>query len=307
MTAPLRLGTRASALALAQSGHVADALRRLGVAVEVVPLSTPGDGESAPLAGRAHEGIFVSSVRDALIDGAIDLAVHSYKDVPTDPADGLVVAAVPEREDPRDTVVSRAPGLAALPAGAIVGTCSVRRAAWVHRVRPDLQVAPIRGNIDQRVALVRDGRYDATLLAAAGLNRLGCGAPAVEVIALTDLVPAPAQGALALECRAVDTATRMALHALDHHGTHAAATAERALLAAIDPSDGTAVGAVALLRGRVLHLLADLCEPDGSGRVVVRTRAFVGAGPVALGQARALGLRTAGLLDGHRAAGAVAS
>ncbi|MDQ5975965.1 MAG: hydroxymethylbilane synthase, partial [Actinomycetota bacterium] len=200
MTAPLRLGTRASALALAQSGHVADALRRLGVAVEVVPLSTPGDGESAPLAGRAHEGIFVSSVRDALIDGAIDLAVHSYKDVPTDPADGLVVAAVPEREDPRDTVVSRGPGLAALPAGAIVGTCSVRRAAWVHRVRPDLQVAPIRGNIDQRVALVRDGRYDATLLAAAGLNRLGCGAPAVEVIALTDLVPAPAQGALALEC-----------------------------------------------------------------------------------------------------------
>ena len=295
MTRILRLGTRASALALAQSGHIADALRAAGTPVEIVPLTTPGDGETRPLNGRANEGIFVSSVRDALLTGDIDIAVHSFKDVPTDEVDGLVVGAVPRREDPRDAVIT-ASSLKSLPAGAVVGTCSVRRAAWVHRVRPDLRVTAIRGNIDQRIERVRTGEYDAIILAEAGLNRLGCATPGRYPVSVVDLVPAPAQGALAIECRAADDATRLRLHALEDPAARLAAVAERAVLAAIDPTDSTAVGAVATVRDGRLLMLTDVSRPDGTGRVVLRTAGVAVAGREGTRAARALGHSTAALL-----------
>ncbi|MFZ4760374.1 MAG: hydroxymethylbilane synthase [Burkholderiaceae bacterium] len=288
MTGLLRLGTRSSALALAQSGQIAAALRDRGAAVEIVPLTTPGDGESRPLSGRANEGIFVSSVRVALVEGAIDIAVHSFKDVPTGEVDGLVVAAVPTREDPRDCIISRL-SLTELPLGSVVGTCSVRRSAWVHRVRPDLQVAPIRGNIDQRIARVMASEFDAIILAEAGLNRLGCETPGRFPLSVTDLVPAPAQGALSIECRASDDATRLVLHALDNHATRLAVIAERAVLAAIDPTDSTAVGAVATVAGDWLHLLSDISRPDGSGRVMLRAVGRAGGGRPGVRAAHALG------------------
>lgn len=309
MSAPLRLGTRASALALAQSGQVARALGACGIVVELVPLETPGDRDLRPLPGRAHEGIFVSSVRDALDDGSIDFAVHSFKDLPVESVPGLAVTAVPNREDPRDVLISRSEfadrgrGLAALPVGARVGTCSARRAAWVHRRRPDLSVAPIRGNIDARIARVLQGEFDAIVLAAAGLNRLDCPTPLRESIDIADLVPAPAQGALALECRASDAATRMQVRLLDHVGSHLSAIAERAVLAAIDPTDHVPLGAVATLRDGVLHLLTDISEPDGSNRTVLRTRAR-SASPA---EARALGAATADALFLSRSPRAIAS
>lgn len=302
MTALLRLGTRASALALAQSGQIASALRELGADVEIVQLQTPGDVDSRPLPGRAHEGIFVSSVRDALVEGSIDFAVHSFKDLPTGPSPELVVAAVPPREDPRDVLVSRADlsgrGIGGLPAGARVGTCSARRAAWVHRHRPDVFVVPVRGNIDERIARVVAGEYDAIVLAAAGLNRLACITPARESMSVEDLVPAPAQGALALECRAGDATTRRLLRMLDHEGTHLSALAEREVLAAVDPTDLLPVGAVATLRDGLLHLLVDICDPDGCNRTVLRASASVPRG--AIDAARALGVQTAvALLRSH--------
>jgi len=295
VTGVLRLGTRSSALALAQSGHIVRALRARGATVELVPLTTPGDGETRPLNGRANEGIFVSSVRDALRHGAVDLAVHSFKDVPTGEVDGLVVGAVPTREDPRDAVIARVT-LADLPAGAKVGTCSVRRAAWVHRIRPDVQVVSIRGNIDERIARVTAGEFDAIILAEAGLNRLGCATPGRFPVGVTDLVPAPAQGALAIECRASDEATRLLLHVLDDHTTRLAAVAERAVLAAIDPTDSTAVGAVATVAAGRLHLLTDISRPDGSGRVVLRAAGVVGRGREGVRAAHALGTSTAAAL-----------
>jgi hydroxymethylbilane synthase len=300
VTGVLRLGTRASALALAQSGHMADALRSRGTTVEIVPLTTPGDGEARPLSGRAHEGIFVSSVRDALLEGAIDIAVHSFKDVPTGEVDGLVVGAVPTREDPRDSVIASAP-LAALRSGAVIGTCSVRRAAWVHRIRPDVLVVPVRGNIDQRIARVIAGDCDGVLLAEAGLNRLGCATPGRFPVSVTDLVPAPAQGALAIECRASDEATRLRLHALEDHATRLAAVAERAVLAAVDPTDSTAVGAVATVRDGRLHLLTDISRPDGSGRVVLRVEGVAGPGREGVRAAQALGASTAARLQDRAA------
>ncbi|MDP1820172.1 MAG: hydroxymethylbilane synthase [Acidimicrobiales bacterium] len=272
----LRLGTRASALAVAQSGQVADSLRARGARIELVPMTTPGDLDGAPLAGRAAEGIFVSSVREALLDGSIDLAVHSFKDVPTGNVQGLAFGAVPAREDPRDTLLTRGPAIDALPTGARVGTCSIRRSAWVTRARPHVTVMPIRGSIDHRIDRLVAGDFDAIVLAQAGLNRLGCSVPARQVVPVLDLVPAPAQGALAVECRSGDAATRSVLAVIDDARTRAAATVERAVLEAIDPTDGTALGAVAVVSRGWLHLLADLAWPDGSGRVVVRMSEWTG-------------------------------
>ena len=289
---------------MAQSGQIATDLSALGIDVRLVPLETPGDRDSSPLPGRAHEGIFVSSVRDALIDGSIDVAVHSFKDLPTDQTPGVVVAAVPRREDPRDVLISRpefaalGQGLNALPAGGRVGTCSARREAWVHRHRLDLDVVPIRGNIDARIARVVTGEYDAIILAAAGLNRLRCSSPRQHIIDIDDLVPAPAQGALALECRVTDATTRRLVQSLDHVGTHACALAEREVLSAIDPTDRVPVGAVATLRGGVLRLLVDISDADGRNRTILRTAASTDGDA----KARAIALgRTAAitLMDSH--------
>ncbi|MPZ26311.1 MAG: hydroxymethylbilane synthase, partial [Micromonosporaceae bacterium] len=199
---PVRLGTRGSALALTQARAVADALTvATGVPVELVTVATAGDRSTAPVA-QLGVGVFVSALRDALAAKEIDVAVHSYKDLPTAPADGLGVAAVPERADPRDALVARDRlRLAELPAGARVGTGAPRRVAQLRALGRGLEPVPVRGNVDTRLRRVADGDLDALVLARAGLDRLGRGAEITETLDPAVLLPAPAQGALAVECR----------------------------------------------------------------------------------------------------------
>src|SRR5262245_13799705 len=201
MTA-LRLGTRRSALALAQASLVADAIRRrIGRPVELIEITTHGDVSAEPLTTIGGTGVFVSALRDAVLSGDVDLAVHSYKDLPTAPAQGLVIAAVPARADPRDVLVARdGRKLADLPAGAVVGTGSPRRAAQLRALRPDLDIHPIRGNVDTRIRLVSSREIDAVVLASAGLARLGRLDEAAQILDVDEMLPAPAQGALAVEC-----------------------------------------------------------------------------------------------------------
>ena len=228
----LRLGTRASVLATTQSEWVADHLRAAGHDVELVPVRTEGDTNRASLSVIGGQGVFASALREALRAGQIDLAVHSYKDVPTIPEEGLVVAAVPVREDPRDALISRdGLTLAELPPGSSIGTGSARRAAQLRELRPDLEVRDIRGNIETRISYVRRGELDAVVLACAGLSRVGRLEEATERLDLATMLPAPGQGALAVECRADDTALRERLVALlEHEPTRRATDAERALL-----------------------------------------------------------------------------
>ena len=268
MSGVIRLGTRSSTLALTQSGHVADSLRALGHEVELVPMLSPGDLTTTPLTGLAQEGIFVSAVREALLNNEIDIAVHSFKDVPTDVAEGIALGAVPQRVDPRDTFISKYASLAQLPAGARVGTCSARRAAWVARNRTDVQVVPIRGNIDNRIAAMHSGEFDAIILAAAGVIRLGRQGEIAEYIKATELVPAPAQGALAIECRADDETTLRALLPLNHEPSGQAALLERSIFHRIDATDGTAFGVLVTVADGDVRVFADISQADGSDRYV---------------------------------------
>lgn len=265
---PLRLGTRRSALARTQSGHVATWLREHGHAVELVDIVTEGDVSRAPLTQIGGTGVFVSALRDALRTGKVDLAVHSMKDLPTQSEPGLVVAAVPPRQDPRDALCARdGLTLAGLPAGAAVGTGSPRRAAQLRVVRPDLRVVPVRGNVDTRLATVRDGVLDAVLLAGAGLARLGRLAQATELLEPAMMLPAAGQGALAVECRADRVDVRQALAALDDADTRVATTAERSLLALLEAGCTAPIGALALVRGNDLELEGFLgTEEDGQTR-----------------------------------------
>ncbi|HEY0215040.1 MAG TPA: hydroxymethylbilane synthase, partial [Cellulomonas sp.] len=207
MPQTVRVGTRASTLALTQTGHVADALTRLGAGDhELVRVRTDGDRLTGSLATLGGTGVFVAALRDALLDGRCDVAVHSFKDLPTAPAPGLVVAAVPPREDPRDALCAREGWtLATLPEGARVGTGSPRRAAQLLAVRPDLHVVDIRGNVDTRLHRIDDD-LDAVVLAGAGLARLGRLDAVTEALPTDVMAPAPAQGALAVEVRAADAA-----------------------------------------------------------------------------------------------------
>ncbi|MCW2770473.1 MAG: hydroxymethylbilane synthase [Aeromicrobium sp.] len=243
----IRLGTRASALATTQSGHIADRLRaETGVEVELVTISTEGDRSSAPLATMGGTGVFVAALREALIRGEIDLAVHSLKDLPTTPDPHLVLAAVPRREDPRDVLVARdGLTLGELPQGARVGTGSPRRAAQLNALGLGVEVLPIRGNVDTRIAKMRAGDYDGVLLARAGLLRLGRADEATEIIDPLQMLPAPGQGALACECRVDDDATTRLLERLDDSDTRAAVTAERSLLATLEAGCSAPVGALA--------------------------------------------------------------
>lgn len=270
MTA-LRLGTRGSALALAQSGRVADAVRAAtGREVELIEVVTAGDRSSAPVS-RLGVGVFVSALRDALTAREIDFAVHSYKDLPTARPAGLHIAAVPEREDPRDALIARGGRtLAELPAGATVGTGALRRIAQLHALGLQLTVTPIRGNVDTRVARVLgpDADLDAVVLARAGLARLGRTAEITETLDPMLMLPAPAQGALAVECRADDTDVIELLAALDHAPTRAAITAERALLATLEAGCSAPVAAFAELAegddGDEIYLRGAVISPDGS-------------------------------------------
>jgi hydroxymethylbilane synthase len=243
----LRLGTRGSALALAQSGGVAaTVIAELGRQVELTPVQTQGDLSSAAIATLGGTGVFVTALRDALLRGNVDIAVHSYKDLPTAPADGLVTVAVPPRQDARDVLIARdGLTLGELPAGAKVGTGSPRRTAQLLALGLGLDVVAIRGNVDTRIGKVRSGELDAVVLARAGLARLDRLDEVTEVIDPLQMLPAPAQGALAIEVRANDAELRELLAALDDPDTHAAVDAERALLGALEAGCTAPVGAMA--------------------------------------------------------------
>jgi hydroxymethylbilane synthase len=243
---PLRLGTRGSALARAQSSGVAAALGQFGHKVELIEISTHGDRTAAPIPDIGRTGVFVSVLRDALLEGIIDFAVHSYKDLPTAPVAGLTIAAVPRREDPRDVLVARdGLTLAQLPVGAGVGTGSPRRVAQLRALGYGIVPVPVRGNVDTRLAKVAAGELDAVVLARAGLARLDRLDDITEVLDPLQILPAPAQGALAVECRANDSELCQLLGTLDDQDTRAAVTAERALLAALEAGCTAPVGALA--------------------------------------------------------------
>lgn len=264
----VRLGTRGSALALAQSKAVADAFTRAtGRSVELVEIVTTGDRSTAPVA-RLGVGVFVSALRDALLAKEIDVAVHSYKDLPTAPAEGLCLAAVPPREDPRDVLVARdGRRLAELPAGARVGTGAPRRSAQLRALGLPLELVTIRGNVDTRLRRVADGELDAVVLAHAGLLRLGRAAEVTEVFEPDVILPAPAQGALAVECRVDDAELVEAFGALDDQTARATAAAERALLAALEAGCSAPVAGLAALEhagpGELLTLDGLVIRPDG--------------------------------------------
>ncbi|MDT0183578.1 hydroxymethylbilane synthase [Microbacterium sp. ARD31] len=266
---PLRLGTRASALATTQSGHVADMVReRLGREVELVEVSTEGDRSAAPLASLGGTGVFVSALRDALLDGRVDVAVHSLKDIPTTPAEGIALAATPTREDPRDVVVARdGLTLGELPVGSRLGTGSPRRVSQLAALGLGLELQGIRGNVDTRIRKVRDGEVDAIVLARAGLSRLGRLDEATEVLDPLQMLPAPGQGALAVECRSDDTELVAALALLDDPATRAAVTAERAVLATLEAGCSAPLGALAEVvegeDGEELWLRAVALSEDG--------------------------------------------
>ena len=272
-TATLRLGTRASALARTQSLAVADALTAAsGVPVELVHISTEGDRSAAAIAQLGGTGVFVTAIRRALLEGTVDVAVHSYKDLPTAPEPGLVLAAVPPREDPRDALVARDRlTLGELPAGARVGTGAPRRMAQLRALGLGLEVVPIRGNVDTRMARVVPGDLDAVVLARAGLARLGRLGAVTETLDPLQVLPAPAQGALAVECRAGDARTLELLAALDDPATRAAVLAERTTLAALEAGCSAPVAAYAELAegddGLELYLRASVTAVDGSDGV----------------------------------------
>ncbi len=243
VTRALRLGTRGSALAMIQARSVAAAI---GADVELVEVLTAGDTSGAAIAELGGTGVFVSALRDRLLAGEIDLAVHSYKDLPTAPAAGLVIAAVPRREDPRDVLVARdGATLGELPTGARVGTGAPRRVAQLRALGLGLEIVGIRGNVDTRLRKVAEGEYDAVVLARAGLARLGRLAEVTEVLDPIQVLPAPAQGALAVECRVDDVEVQALLAPLDDPDTRAAVTAERALLAALEGGCTAPVAALA--------------------------------------------------------------
>jgi hydroxymethylbilane synthase len=247
LTRTLRVGTRASLLARTQTQDVIDALagQQPELAIETVTVSTEGDRSGAPLAQIGGTGVFVSALREALLSGAIDVAVHSYKDLPTAPAAGIALAAVPPREDPRDALCARdGLSLLELPAGARIGTGSPRRAAQLRALDLGLEIVPIRGNVDTRLAKV-GAELDGVVLALAGLRRLGRTELVTEPLDPLQVLPAPAQGALAVECRADDAGTLEVLAGLNDAGSRAAVAAERALLAALEAGCSAPVGALA--------------------------------------------------------------
>ncbi|MDC5696424.1 hydroxymethylbilane synthase [Intrasporangium calvum] len=242
----LRLGTRRSALATTQSGWVADQLRAAGHEVELVEITTEGDVSGGLLTTIGGTGVFAAAIRQALADGRVDVAVHSLKDLPTAPEPGLVVAAVPPREDSRDVLVARdGLTLGELPPGSVIGTGSPRRTSQLAALGLGVEIRPIRGNVDTRLRLVSSGELDAVILARAGLARLGRLDVVTEVLDPIQVLPAPGQGALAVECRADRPDVIAAVGILEDADTRASITAERALLAALEAGCTAPVGALA--------------------------------------------------------------
>ena len=279
MSARIRIGTRGSPLALAQAeaarAHLAaaDPALRDGGAIEIVAIHTTGDRMTQGLSSAAGgKGLFTKEIEDALIDRRIDIAVHSMKDVATRLPDGLTIAALLPREDPRDAFVTADPdggpdGPAALPDGAVVGTASLRRAALLRNRRPDLRVVPLRGNVNTRLRKIAAGEAAATLLAVAGLKRLGLAAKARSVLPSEEMLPAACQGIIGLQCREDDASVRDRLAGVNDPGSALAAAAERALLAGLDGSCRTPIAALAEPTAAALSLRALIVRPDGTGLV----------------------------------------
>jgi hydroxymethylbilane synthase len=310
-------------MAVSQSGDVARLItERTGRRVEIVGVTTLGDVSREHLTQIGGTGVFVSALRESLLRGEVDFAVHSLKDLPTGAAPGITLAAIPARDDPRDALVARdGAKLADLPAGARVGTGSPRRAAQLSVLRSDLSCVPIRGNANTRLAKVREGEFDAVVLAYAGLARIGRTDLVSEIFEPDDMVPAPGQGALAVECRADNTELAELLAMVDHAPTRAAVTAERSLLAALEAGCSAPVGAYAThtganrlhLEGLVLGVPAASFQPAvldsaaASGRMVIRERGEAEAADAArLGRElalRMLALGAAGLMRAEKTNG----
>jgi hydroxymethylbilane synthase len=312
----LRLGSRRSPMAVAQSGDVARLItERTGRQVDIVGVTTLGDVSREHLTQIGGTGVFVSALRESLLRGEVDFAVHSLKDLPTGTSNGITLAAIPARDDPRDALIGRdGAKLADLPAGARIGTGSPRRAAQIARLRDDVSCVPIRGNANTRLAKVTDGELDAVVLAYAGLARLGLTELVSEIFEPDEMVPAPGQGALAVECRTEDTEIAALLATIDHAPSRAAVTAERSLLAALEAGCSAPIGAYAVqwpallrLQGIVLGVPAASRDGGGphaaasGGMLVVHERGESVLGdPVLLGRelaARMLALGAADLIN----------
>lgn len=322
MSTPIRLGTRRSALAQAQSGHVAAALEKVaGRPVELVPITSEGDTNRASLSEIGGQGIFATRLREALLAGECDFLVHSLKDLPTAIPEGLVIAATPEREDARDVVITRGgTPLHELRTSSTVGTGSPRRIAQVRRRAPHAQVVDLRGNVDSRLARVASGELDAVILAAAGLSRLGTDSPLRrEELGLAEWPTAPGQGALAIETRTDAPAELLeALAALDHEPTRIAISVERGVLEGLDAGCQAPMAAHAQVEGSSIRVRTVVYAPDGGRRIgldvtealdeeYIRRNgsgngadAADGAGPIPA--ARSLGLTLAHRLLDHGAA-----
>ncbi|GAV44179.1 hydroxymethylbilane synthase [Streptomyces acidiscabies] len=307
----LRLGTRRSRLALAQSRQVAEAVSQVtGRPVELVEITTYGDTSREHLAQIGGTGVFVTALRDALLAGEVDFAVHSLKDLPTAQPEGLTPAAVPVREDPRDVLVARdALKLTDLPRAARIGTGSPRRAAQLNAYARahglEFELVAIRGNVDTRIRYVHDGELDAVVLAAAGLNRMGRADEVTDFLSIDAVLPAPGQGALAIECAASDADLVAALGELDDPFTRAAVTAERSLLAALEAGCSAPVGALAdlLADGQIvkeMRLRGVVGTTDGSRTVQLST---TGPVPETHDQATTLGRELAAEMLAQGAAG----
>ena len=281
----IRIGTRGSALALWQARHVQGRLEALGHAVSLHEITTTGDRiQDQRLEVVGGKGAFLKEIEEALLARDVDLAVHSLKDVPTALPSGLMLTAILERADPRDVLVSSGPRLDELPAGACVGTTSLRRRSLVGALRPELRLGDLRGNVDTRLRRLREGRFDAILLAMAGLVRLGRADEATELLDPRRFVPAPGQGAIALECREGDAAVRAATAPLDDPPTARAVAAERAFLERLGGGCNVPLGAHAFAAAAELELVAFVASPDGTALVRGERR---GSDATALGHALA--------------------
>ena len=274
----ITIGSRGSQLALWQANHIAACLRQLGVETRLEIIKTTGDKiQDVPLAQVGGKGLFTKEIEEALLSGAIDLAVHSLKDMPVDLPSGLTLAAIPEREEPRDALIG-----ASLRDGATVGTSSLRRSAQLHALGRGIKIEMLRGNVDTRLRKLDEGKYDAIVLAAAGLRRLGWQDRIRELIPIDVMCPAVGQGALAIETREDGGPAQQIARKLNHEPSRIAVTAERALLAVLGGGCQVPIGAHATVDGSAIYLRAIVASPDGAR--VVRGE-LSGSDPIAMGQA----------------------
>ncbi|MBV8457801.1 MAG: hydroxymethylbilane synthase [Acetobacteraceae bacterium] len=277
----LTIGSRGSALALWQANHVAELLNARSIETRIEIIKTTGDHlQTASLTQAGGKGLFTKEIEQALLDRSIDIAVHSLKDLPTEMTPGLTLAAVPAREDPRDALIGAT--LAALPRSARIGTSSSRRGAQLRYVRPDLVIEPVRGNVDTRLRKLKEGQYDAIVLAAAGLKRLGFDTEIAEILSPEQSCPAPGQGALGIQTRVGDAAEEICRE-LDDADTHAAVEAERTVLAGLGGGCQLPIGAFAEKVGTMWSVMGIVIAPDGSR--LVREKIARSGNPVAAAMA----------------------